>query len=147
MRSLINEGNAFAVKADLSAGTYYETDQYVEGTSRSSPTLPSAIRTPPTEVTGMGWGDIATSGVYGGDVDYSKESFDQAMTNSSQGWKDAGRDLMTSRTVGPLGLNPENLHANFGVSDAEYDQMLDDTFGPSPEARAQAAQQQGGSEQ
>ncbi|MEU0677431.1 hypothetical protein ABZ330_31945 [Streptomyces sp. NPDC006172] len=62
--------------------------------------------------------------------------------------KDAGRDVMTSRTVGPLGLNPENLHETFGVSEAEYDRMLDDTFGPSPEARAQAeaAQQQAGGE-
>ncbi len=148
VRSLINEGNAFAVKTGLSAGTYYETDQYVEGTLKV--VTNAAIGNPyasEDEVTRMGWGDIASSGVYGGDVDYSKESFDRAMANSGQGWKDAGRDVMTSSTVGPLGLNPENLHDDFGVSDAEYNQMLDDTFGPSPEARAQAARQQGGSEQ
>ncbi|KMS66159.1 hypothetical protein ACZ91_69260, partial [Streptomyces regensis] len=28
VRSLINEGNGFAVKTGLAAGTYYETDQY-----------------------------------------------------------------------------------------------------------------------
>ncbi|MER5216557.1 hypothetical protein ABT063_39990 [Streptomyces sp. NPDC002838] len=144
VRSLINEGNAFAVKTNLSAGTYYETDQYVEGTLKV--VTNAAIGNPyasEDEVTQMGWGDIATSGAYGG-VDYSKESFDQAMANSAQGWKDAGRDVMTSHTVGPLGLNPQNLHEEFGVSDTEYNQMLDDTFGPSPEARAQAAQQQAG---
>jgi hypothetical protein len=43
-----------------------------------------------------------------------------------------------------MGLNPENLHSAFGVSDSEYEQSLDSTFGPSPEERAQAAQQQGG---
>ncbi|MFF0001821.1 hypothetical protein [Streptomyces avermitilis] len=43
-----------------------------------------------------------------------------------------------------MGLNPENLHSAFGVSDTEYDQYLDDTFGPSAEARAKAAKQQGG---
>lgn len=147
VRSLINEGNGFALKTGLSAGTYYETEQYVEGSFKV--VTNAAIGNPyasEEEVAQMGWGDIATSGVYGGDVDYSKESFDQAMANSAQGWKDAGRDVMTSRTVGPMGLNPENLHSAFGVSDAEYDQMLDDTFGPSPEERAKAAEQQQGGE-
>ncbi|MFE2990776.1 hypothetical protein [Streptomyces sp. NPDC059262] len=52
-----------------------------------------------------------------------------------------------AHTLGPAGLNPENLHNALGVSDDEYDQMLDDTFGPSPEERAEAAgQQQGGGE-
>lgn len=32
VRSLINEGNGFAEKTGLAAGTYYETDQYVAGT-------------------------------------------------------------------------------------------------------------------
>jgi hypothetical protein len=150
VRSLINEGNGFAIKTGLAAGTLYETEQYVEGTFKV--VTNAAIGNPyasEDEVTQMGWGDIAKSGVWGGNVDYSQESWDQAGENIKQGWKDAGRDVMTSRTVGPLGLNPENLHETFGVSDAEYDQMLDDTFGPSPEARAQAAaaQQQAAQQQ
>lgn len=146
VRSLINESNAFAVKTGLSAGTYYETEQYVEGSFKV--VANAAVGNPyasEEDVEKMGWGDIATSGAYGG-VDYSKESFDQAMANSAQGWKDAGRDVTTSHTVGPLGLNPENLHEQFGVSDAEYNQMLDDTFGPSPEERAKAAERQQGGE-
>ncbi|MER6694815.1 hypothetical protein [Streptomyces minutiscleroticus] len=144
VRALVNEGNAFAVKTGLSAGVYYETEQYIEGSFKV--VANAAIGNPyasEEEVTQQGWGDIATSGALGG-ADYSKESFDAAMANSAQGWKDAGRDVMTSHTVGPLGLNPQNLHETFGVSDAEYDRMLDDTFGPSPEARAQAAEQQQG---
>ncbi|MEU1041422.1 hypothetical protein ACFYP4_19790 [Streptomyces sp. NPDC005551] len=144
VRSLINEGNGFAVKTGLSAGTYYETEHYVEGSFKA--VANSAIGNPyasEEEVEEMGWGDLAKSGVYGGDVDYSKESFDQALANSGQAWKDAGRDVMTSHTVGPLGLNPENLHGTLGVSDQEYDSFLDDTFGPSPEERAKAAEQQG----
>jgi len=57
----------------------YETDQYVEGTLKV--VTNAAIGNPyasEDEVTQMGWGGIAGSGVYGGDVDYSKESFDQA---------------------------------------------------------------------
>ncbi|GGY15709.1 hypothetical protein GCM10010358_79480 [Streptomyces minutiscleroticus] len=144
VRALVNEGNAFAVKTGLSAGVYYETEQYIEGSFKV--VANAAIGNPyasEEEVTQQGWGDIATQGALGG-ADYSKESFDAAMANSAQGWKDAGRDVMTSHTVGPLGLNPQNLHETFGVSDAEYDRMLDDTFGPSPEARAQAAEQQQG---
>jgi hypothetical protein len=147
VRSLVNEGNGFALKTGLSAGTYYETEQYVEGSFKV--VANAAIGNPyasEDEVTKQGWGDIAKSGAYGG-VDYSKESFDQALANSEQGWKDAGRDVMTSRTVGPMGLNPENLHGAAGMSDAEYDKWLDSTFGPSPEERAKAAgQQQGGGE-
>ncbi|MFD7706901.1 hypothetical protein ACFV6E_27245 [Streptomyces sp. NPDC059785] len=146
VRSLINEGNGFAVRTGLSAGTYYETDQYVEGSLKVAAN--SLIGNPyasEDEVTQQGWGDIATSGAFGG-ADYSQESFEQAGENIKQGWKDTGRDLMTSSTIGPAGLNPQNLHNSFGVSDSEYEQMLDDTFGPSPEARAEAAQQQGGGE-
>lgn len=149
VRSLINEGNGFAIKTGLAAGTLYETEQYVEGSFKV--VANAAIGNPyatEDEVTQMGWGDIAESGVWGGNVDYSQESWDRAGENIRQGWKDAGRDVMTSNTVGPLGLNPQNLHEQFGVSDAEYNQMLDNTFGPSPEARAEAAaQQQAGGEQ
>ncbi|MEU9186566.1 hypothetical protein AB0D14_18865 [Streptomyces sp. NPDC048484] len=144
VRTLVNEGNEFAQNVGLSAGTYYEVEQYVEGTFKV--VTNAAIGNPyatEDEVTRQGWGDIATSGAFGG-VDYSKESWDKANANVEQGWKDAGRDVMTSRTVGPLGLNPENLHGAAGVPDAEYDQWLDETFGPSPEARAKAAEQQGG---
>lgn len=146
VRSLVNEGNSFALKTGLSAGTYYETEQYVEGSFKV--VANAAIGNPyasEEEVIKQGWGDIATSGVLSG-PDYSKESFDQAMANSAQGWKDAGRDVMTSSTMGPMGLNPQNLHGAMGVSDAEYERMLDDTFGPSPEERAKAAEQQGGGE-
>ncbi|MEU5596273.1 hypothetical protein [Streptomyces sp. NPDC020298] len=144
VRSLINEGNAFALKTGLAAGTYYETDQYVKGTFKVVEN--AAVGNPyasEEDVEKMGWGDIAKSGAFGGDVDYSKESFDQALANSEQGWKDAGRDVMTSSTAGPMGINPENLHSALGLSDQEYDQYLDDTFGPSPEARAKAAEQGG----
>ncbi|MFI0238165.1 hypothetical protein [Streptomyces sp. NPDC016845] len=143
VRSLINEGNTFAEGVGLSAGTYYETDHYVEGALKIG--LNSAIGNPyatEDEVTKQGWGDIATFGVLGG-PDYSAESWAQANENVKQGYKDAGRDIMTSRTA-LFGLNPQNLHGDAGMSDAEYNQWLDNQFGPSPEARAKAAEQQQG---
>ncbi|ALO95837.1 hypothetical protein SHL15_4754 [Streptomyces hygroscopicus subsp. limoneus] len=142
VRSLIHEGNGFAVKTGLAAGMYYETDQYVKGSFKI--VANAAVGNPyasEEDVQKMGYGEIASSV---GDVDYSKESFEQAWETGKHGWKDAGRDLMTSHTVGAMGLGPEDLHQAFGVSDKEYDQYLDDTFGPSPEARAKAAEQQGG---
>lgn len=141
VRSLIDEGNGFAQKTGLAAGTYYETDQYVEGSLKVVEN--AAIGNPyasEEDVEKMGYGDIFTSGAYGGDVDYSKESFEQAWANSKQGWKDAGRDVGTSRMLGPLSPDAEM----FGMTDAEYATYLDDHFGPSPEARAKAAEQRGG---
>ncbi|MEU0336964.1 hypothetical protein [Streptomyces sp. NPDC006193] len=149
VRALIDEGNGFAEKTGLAAGTYYETDKYVAGTVKVVEN--AAVGNPyasEEEVEKMGWGEIAESGAYGGDVDYSKESFEQASANSKQGWKDAGRDVMTSHTIGPVpGMTPQDLHSALGMSDKEYDRMLDDTFGPSPEARAQAAEQQAAGQQ
>ncbi|MGW4158453.1 hypothetical protein [Streptomyces sp. NPDC004788] len=145
VRALINEGNAFALKAGLSAGTYYEAEQYVEGTFKI--VTNAAIGNPyasEDEVTKQGWGDIATSGAYGG-VDYSQESFEQARANMVQGWKDAGRDVATSETMVP-GLNPQALHSSVGISDDQYEQMLDTAFGPTPEERAAAPQQNHGAD-
>ncbi|POX59842.1 hypothetical protein C3492_30295 [Streptomyces sp. Ru62] len=145
VRSLINEGNGFAAKTGLAAGTYYETDQYVDGTFKI--VTNAAIGNPYASEEGvqkMGYGDIAKSGA---SVDYSEESFEQAWDTSKQGWKDATRDVMTSRTLGPVpGMNPENLHSALGMSDEQYDRLVDDVSGPSPEARAQAAQEQQGGE-
>ncbi|MDF3298400.1 hypothetical protein [Streptomyces tropicalis] len=87
VRSLIAEGNGFAVKTGMSAGTYYENDQYVEGSFKV--VANSVIGNPyasEEDVEKSGWGAIAQSGVYGGKVDYSKESFDQALSNSEQAW-------------------------------------------------------------
>ncbi|MEU2226353.1 hypothetical protein [Streptomyces sp. NPDC018347] len=146
VRSLIGEGNAFAEKTGLAAGTYYETDRYVEGTFKI--VANAAVGNPyasEEEVEKQGWGEIATSGGYGGGVDYSQESFEEAWANSRQSGKDALRDVMTSRTLGPLpGVNPENLHGVLGMSDEQYDRVVDDLSGPSPEERAKAAEGQGG---
>ncbi|WP_225100409.1 hypothetical protein [Streptomyces sp. CoH27] len=138
VRSLINEGNALAVKTGMSAGTYYETDQYVKGTMKIG--LNSLIGNPHAsedEVTKEGWGEIATQDLH---PDYSKQSFERAWDNSLQGWKDAGRDMMTSHIAGMPGMNPEDMHRAFGVSDSQYSKILDNAFGPSPEERARMQQ-------
>ncbi|MGW2818582.1 hypothetical protein [Streptomyces sp. NPDC001415] len=145
VRTLIHEGNEFALNVGLSAGTFYETDQYVEGSLKvGANSLAGNPYASEDDITKMGWGELARNNAYA-HADYSQESFDKAADNSAQGWKDAGRDILTSKTIGLApGVNPENLHSAFGVSDSQYDHMLDETFGPSPEERAKAAEQQGG---
>lgn len=147
VRALVDEGNKFAAGVGLSAGTLYETDQYVEGAMKI--VVNAGIGDPyasEDDVAAQGWGDVLRHNEYTGGVDYSPESMDRALDNSEQAYKDAARDVMTSHTVGPLGLNPANIAGAAGVSGEEYNQILDGPLGPSPQERAQAAEQaqQGG---
>ncbi|CAL9452286.1 hypothetical protein [Streptomyces sp. enrichment culture] len=139
VRSLINEGNGFALKTGLAAGTYYETDQYVEGALKIG--VNSVMGNPyasEEEIAGKDWKEVLSSNAFTHirDADYSKESFDRAWENSAQGWRDAGRDIMTSDTLGLPGTGPDVVRAQMGVSEAEYEEWLDEKFGPSPEERA-----------
>ncbi|MET7568071.1 hypothetical protein ABZT04_06140 [Streptomyces sp. NPDC005492] len=149
VRALVNEGNNFAAGVGLSAGTLYETDQYVGGAMKI--VVNAGIGNPyatEDEVTKEGWGDLLRHNEYTGGVDYSQESMDKALDASAQGYKDAARDVLTSHTISPLGpgLNPANLASAAGVSGDEYNDVIDGLVGPSPEERAKAAEQgqQGG---
>ncbi|MDN3265918.1 hypothetical protein QWJ26_40310 [Streptomyces sp. CSDS2] len=57
VRALVAEGNAFAQRAGLAAGTYYETDQYVKGAFKVA--VNASVGNPyasEEEVQKMGWG-------------------------------------------------------------------------------------------
>ncbi|WP_406122777.1 hypothetical protein [Streptomyces sp. NBC_00989] len=143
VRALVNEGNNFATGVGLSAGTLYETDQYVQGTMKI--VVNAGMGNPyatEDEVTRQSWGDLVRNNEYTGGVDYSAASMDKALDNSGQAYKDAARDVMTSHTFSPLGpgLNPANLASAAGLSGDEYNDMLDGPLGPSPEERAKAAE-------
>ena len=56
-----------------------------------------------------------------------------------QTWKDTGRTVLTE---GRGGRQSEMLNDALGISDDQWNQALDDTFGPSSEERAQQAQQE-----
>ncbi|MFJ8143070.1 hypothetical protein [Streptomyces sp. NPDC096013] len=147
VRALVAEGNNFAAGVGLSAGTLYETDQYVQGAMKI--VVNAGMGNPyatEDEVTKESWGDLVRNNEYTGGVDYSAESMDKAMDNSEQAYKDAARDVMTSHTFSPLGpgLNPANLASAAGVSGDEYNAFLDSELGPSPEERAKAAEAQSG---
>ena len=148
VRALVGQANAFAQSVGLAAGLLYETDQYVSGSVKvlANSLIGGSPYTSEEEVEAMSWNDIARSRYDAvTHPDFSEESFAKAAETAKQGWKDAGRDVMTSETLGPMGMlgpTPESLRRAAGVSDGEYEQMLDHTFGPSPEERAQQQAQQ-----
>ncbi|WP_455358647.1 hypothetical protein [Streptomyces sp. SYSU K21746] len=142
VRSLVQEGNNFARQVGLSAGVFHEQETYIQGAFKVA--VNAGIGDPyatEDEITKKSWGDVFGDNMYTDDFDHSQESSREALANAARGWKDAGRDVATSE-VGALDAVQRGIDGT-GMRD-EFDAQLDETFGPSPEARAQAAQQQRG---
>lgn len=137
VRALVQDANAIAQRLGLAAGMVWAEDQYWEGTFKVG--LNSLVGNPHAteeEVAQQGWGDIVTPDA----PDYSAESFEQARTDIGQTWKDTGRSLVTEGTGG---MRADLMNDALGVDQQDFDQAVDDTFGPSPEERAEQAQQAG----
>jgi hypothetical protein len=141
VRSLVQKGTLFAELTGLSAGVFHEQEQYISGAfkvlTNSAMGNPYATE---DEITKKDWGEVLSSNTFTHirDADYSQESFDTARANSEQAWKDTAWDVSTSS------MSPAN-----GIIDAaglrdEMNAGMRETFGPSPEERAKAAEQQGG---
>ncbi|MFF9275400.1 hypothetical protein [Streptomyces griseosporeus] len=142
VRALVVEGNNFADGVGLSAGTFFQLDQYVEGSFKvGANSLIGNPHATEDEITGKSWSQLAQDASYAyTHPDYSQESFQEAWANSKQGWNDAARDVMTSGPFNPtMPISPQQAT---GLSDSQYEQFLDATFGPSAEERAASAQQQ-----
>lgn len=143
VRALVTEGNTFAEDVGLSAGTLYETDQYVGGALKVG--YNSVVGNPyasEDDVTKMSWDELRRSDADAlTHPDYGAESFSDAWETSKQSFKDSGRDVMTGSLGLPPGVTMDNINQATGNSD-DYNRMLDDMWGPSPEERAKAAEQQ-----
>ncbi|PZT68690.1 hypothetical protein DN402_13100 [Streptomyces sp. SW4] len=142
VRALVVEGNNFADAVGLAAGTLHETDQYVEGMLKvAANSLAGNPHATEEEITGKSWTQLGveTAGAYL-NPDYSKESFQEAWATSRQGWTDATRDMMTSQMM-TSDMSPMNPQRQ-GMTDEQYEALLDAAFGPSAEERAQAAAEQ-----
>ncbi|BBC33293.1 hypothetical protein SGFS_045870 [Streptomyces graminofaciens] len=140
VRALVQEGSRFADEVGLTAGTFYETEQYIDGTFKiAANSVMGNPQLSEDEVTQMSWGEIGDNHMFA-DADWSEESWQKAQENSDQAWNDAKRDVMTSEVLwqGPVGTPQEQM----GMTDAQYETWLDQQFGPSPEERAQAAEAQ-----
>lgn len=94
VRALVLEGSKFAEGVGLSAGTFYETDQYIAGTLKISA---NAVMGNPhlseAEVTRMTWDEIGDNHLLA-DPDWSGESFRRAQDDVDQLWDDTRRDVL-----------------------------------------------------
>ncbi|MGW0605411.1 hypothetical protein [Streptomyces sp. NPDC002640] len=139
VRALVGDASAIANRLGLAAGTQWEHDQYVEGTLKVGVNALAGGNPHATEeeIAQQGWGEVFKPDYL--DPDWSGESWERAGQEMEQTWKDTGRTLMTE---GQGGRQADMLNDALGISDDRWNQALDDTFGPSPEERAQQQQQQ-----
>lgn len=143
VRALVSDASELASRLGLAAGTQWEHDQYVEGSLKVgvNAVMGGNPHASEEDITQQNWGDIFTPDYL--DPDWSAESFEKAGQDMEQTWKDTGRTVLTE---GQGGRQSERLKTELGLSDDQWDRAVDDTFGPSPEERAQQAQQQGDSD-
>ncbi|WP_424921288.1 hypothetical protein [Streptomyces sp. wa1] len=143
VRALVSDASELASRLGLAAGTQWEHDQYVEGSLKVgvNAVMGGNPHASEEDITQQNWGDVFTPDYL--DPDWSAESFEKAGQDMEQTWKDTGRTVLTE---GQGGRQSERLKDELGLSDGQWDRALDDTFGPSPEERAQQAQRQGGSD-
>lgn len=141
VRALVNDAGQIANRLGLAAGTLWEHDQYVAGSLKVgvNALMGGNPHASEEEITQQGWGEVFTPDHL--NPDWSAESFEQAGQEIEQNWKDTGRTLLTE---GEGGRQSERLKEELGIDETEWNRALDETFGPSPEERAQQTQQQGG---
>lgn len=138
VRALVQDANTIASTLGLAAGLVWEEEQYIQGTFKIA--VNAAVGNPHAseeEITGQSWGEVFTPDYLS--PDYSAESFRQSGDEAAQTWRVTGRTVLTE---GQGGRQSRILNELLGVGQEDFDQALDDTFGPSPEERAQQAQQQ-----
>ncbi|WP_370416075.1 hypothetical protein [Streptomyces fradiae] len=138
VRALVRDASQLANRLGLAAGTQWEHDQYIAGTLKvgANSLMGGNPHASEEEIAQQGWGDIFTPDYL--NPDYSAESFQKAGDEMAQTWKDTGRTVLTE---GQGGQRSRILNELLGVDENEWNQALDDTFGPSPEERAQQQDQ------
>lgn len=137
VRALVLEGSRFADAVGLAAGTFHETEQYIDGAFKI--VANSVIGNPhlsEDQVTQMTWGEIGDNHMFA-TSDWSAESWERAQENVDQTWNDTQRDVMTSPVLQNGPVDPQE---SMGMTDQQYEAWLDQQYGPSREEREQAAQ-------
>ncbi|WP_079405220.1 hypothetical protein [Streptomyces sp. 3211] len=132
VRSLVQQGNAFAMKVGLSTGAMYEQDHYIQGSFKA--VANAALGNPyatERDIIDKNWGEVLSDNPITQirDADYSPESFTRATENDNDAWKSAVRDVSSSDIL----LSNQLIDAA-GLRD-ELDAVVDGTVGPAPEAQ------------
>ncbi|MBV2357331.1 hypothetical protein KUM39_23655 [Streptomyces sp. J2-1] len=141
VRALVRDASEIANRLGLAAGTLWEQDQYIGGALKvgASSLLGGNPHASEDDIAGQSWGDVVTPDYL--HPDWSAESFDKAGQDIEQTWKDTGRTVLTE---GKGGQQSQLLNQALGISDDQWNQALDQTFGPSPEQRAEQQSDSGG---
>ncbi|APU40732.1 MULTISPECIES: hypothetical protein [unclassified Streptomyces] len=130
VRSLVQQGNAFALNVGLSAGLVHEQDQYIQGSFKvmANAALGNPYATE-KDVIGKDWGEVLSDNPYTQirDADYGRESFGRATENGNEAWKTAVRDANSS----DIWMHNHLLDAT-GLRD-DMDGAVYDIVGPAPE--------------
>ncbi|MFI1284625.1 hypothetical protein ACH4U5_28425 [Streptomyces sp. NPDC020858] len=130
VRSLVQQGNAFAMNVGLSAGLVYEQDQYIQGSFKV--VTNAALGNPHAseqDVIDKNWGEVFADNPITQirDADFSRGSFDRATENGNEAWKATVRDVNSSDI-----LLPNQVIDAVGLRD-DMDGMVNDFVGPAPE--------------
>ncbi|MEV0409959.1 hypothetical protein AB0I68_03885 [Streptomyces sp. NPDC050448] len=132
VRSLVQQGNAFAANVGLSAGLIHEQDQNIQGSFKVAANAawgnPYASE---DDTTKKGWSEVLSDNPFTQirDADYSRESLDRASGNIKEAWKGAAHDVNSSDML----LSNQVIDA-VGLRD-EADDAVEDVLGPAPEGQ------------
>ncbi|MFE9421615.1 hypothetical protein ACFYNO_01490 [Kitasatospora sp. NPDC006697] len=100
VRRLVHDGNDIALKLGLSAGMYYDQEQYVSGAAKdvANAALMGNPNLTQKQIEGQSWNTVASDNLVTEvqNADYSGKSFDQAMLDSRAAWDSTGADILTS---------------------------------------------------
>ncbi|UWE11866.1 hypothetical protein [Actinacidiphila bryophytorum] len=139
VRTIVQDADQIAQRLGLAAGTYYEMDQYAMKTLKV--VVASDIGNPnltEEQEENMSWSQIGSDNPINDFLhpDYSAKSAQQAFSDMGQTWKDTAHDM--SQSI------PLETAATLSGHKDDYDQALDQVYGPTPEERAQQQAQGGG---
>ncbi|MEU1628726.1 hypothetical protein ABZ746_26140 [Streptomyces sp. NPDC020096] len=125
VRSLVADGNEFAQRLGLAAGTFHEDDQYVQGTFKNLVT--AAMGNPDAsdedvskESWSQVWGDNPISQAE--HADYSVKSFEQANAEDKKVWSAEAKDWLKSN---PMAVAMRGLSDHTPEIDPKWAQMYD----------------------
>lgn len=130
VRTLVQDANQIAVNLGLSAGGYYDAEQYAEGAAKDVVSdLMGNPHLSDQQVEKQSWDQVWKDNPVNDfrHPDYSAQSFEQAGHGMKQTWQAEGRDIVE----GPMGMRKKLADAA-GVGH-EFSQVEDEAFGPAPQ--------------
>lgn len=139
VRTIVQDADQIAQRLGLAAGTYYEMDQYAMKTLKV--VVASDLGNPnltEEQEENMSWSQIGSDNPINDFLhpDYSLKSGQQALSEMGQTWKDTAHDMSQNWAA-------ETAATLTNTSD-EYNQGLEDFYGPTAAERAQQQGQGGG---